>query len=103
MRRTGTSVTILIVTGLMLAGAVAVTNREAESSSQDEVGRYQLAAGYYDSTIREGFETGSRRQAQRTGVFKIDTATGQTWVYKEVIDNRSIIEPSLSREWIPID
>jgi hypothetical protein len=103
MRRTRTSVTILIVAGLMFAGAVAVSIREAESSSGDEVGRYQLAAGYYDGMVREGFEPGPRGLAQRAGVFKIDTATGRTWVYKEIMDNRSIIEPSFSREWIPID
>jgi hypothetical protein len=103
MRRMRASTTILIATGLMFAFALAVTNRDAKSSSSGEVGRYLLAAGYYHSAVREGLDAASRHMTQRTGVFKIDTATGQTWIYKEVIDNRSIIEPSLSREWIPID
>jgi hypothetical protein len=91
------------VAGLALVLTIGITGRSAESSSRNQVGRYQLVAGCYDSAVREGLADRAALLGHRTGIFKIDTVTGQTWVYREVIDTQSIIEDQYVREWIPID
>ena len=37
------------------------------------------------------------------GVFKIDTVTGETWIYRERVDTQSVISNEITGEWVPVD
>ncbi len=37
------------------------------------------------------------------GVFKIDTITGETWIYKERVDTQSILPNEVTGEWEPVN
>lgn len=46
-----------------------------------EIGRYQLVQGYYRSSLLLRELQPALSEHEQKAVFKIDTATGQTWVY----------------------
>lgn len=58
-----------------------------------QIGRYQIVVGTYDEVVTtEGAQVvqnstdGVSSSEQNHGVFKIDTQTGQTWIYKDALD-----------------
>jgi hypothetical protein len=97
-------------TGLVLLAVLAVAGvaflgitRSAESSDAGQVGRYQLAVGSYESTVGKGLPDKDDALIVRRGVFRIDTATGDTWVLKERIDTSSVVADHIEMEWVLID
>lgn len=78
---------LFIVSGLFIAPNVSFS---AESACK-ECGRYQLLSSKH-------FAVGKGESAEMSSVFKIDTATGKTWIFiYGVQDNGSLIQ-----EWRPI-
>jgi hypothetical protein len=58
-----------------------------------QTGRYQIVVGTYDEVVTtEGLPVVRNNSSnissseQNHGVFKIDTQTGQTWIYKDALD-----------------
>jgi hypothetical protein len=103
MRQMRVWIAVLITGVVILSGALVVTNDRAESSAIDQVGRYQIACGYYQNTTDESRLEKPETFTTRPGVFKVDTVTGQCWVYSEKVDTESIIEDRHTRTWILID
>ena len=96
--------TAILLTVLMVSTiGFLMTSRRAESSDASRIGRYQLVVGYYESTVGKGPPRKGDGVIRRGGVFRIDTATGETWVLDERIDTSSIIEVKYDREWVRID
>lgn len=96
----------IVVLLAALAGTAIVslvTTPKAESSDANRIGRYQLVAGCYESTVGQGLTRKEDSVILRGGVFRIDTATGDTWVLTERIDTSSVIEDKYEREWVLID
>ena len=91
--------TVLIVIGV----GYFMTAGDAESSDAGQIGRYQLVAGRYESTMGQGVIHKDDSVVLRGGIFRIDTATGDTWVLREHIDTSSVIEDKYEREWVLID
>ena len=91
------SVLVVIVIGSF------VTARDAESADASGIGRYQLVAGCYESTVGQGIIRKDDSVILRGGIFRIDTATGDTWILKEHIDTSSVVEDRHDREWVLID
>jgi hypothetical protein len=98
-------VPIVIIIGILAGTAIVtlVATPGAESSDASGIGRYQLVAGCYESTVGEGIIHKDDSTVLRGGVFRIDTATGDTWVLTEHIDTSSVVEDKYDREWVLID
>jgi hypothetical protein len=93
---------ILSVIVVIVIGSI-MTARDAESSDASGIGRYQLVAGCYESTLGQGIIRKDDSVILRGGIFRIDTATGDTWILKEHIDTSSVVEDKHDREWVLID
>jgi len=80
-----------------ISSAPSATTRPASERAQGaDVGRFQLFQGRYSVTSRR--KDNSVAVAPQEGIFKIDTVTGQTWVYfKAIIEDERIIS-----DWEPI-
>ena len=87
---------------LTLAVVIGVTGRRAESD-EGRVGRFQIASGCYESSIGEGPIQKDDILTSNCGVFKIDTVTGETWIYKERVNTQSVISNEVTGEWVPVD
>jgi hypothetical protein len=59
-------------------------------NQQAPTGRFQIVAGTYDEIVNSG---GANSTSQMHGIFKIDTQTGNAWVY---IDANAIIANGVS-------
>jgi hypothetical protein len=96
---------VALILAVMAAAAVVsvVVTPRAESSDTGEIGRYQLVTGCYEGTVGEGLPDKGDGIILRRGFFRLDTATGRTWVLNEYIDTSSIIETEYDMEWVPID
>ena len=81
---------------------VAVTGRRAESD-MGRVGRFQIASGCYISSVGEGVIEKDDVLVSNCGVFKIDTVTGETWIYKERVNTQSVLSNDVNGEWESID
>ena len=103
MEKARPAVAALLTVLAVMAIASLVTSRKAESSDAGRVGRYQIVAGCYDSTVGAGLPGKGDETLPRRGVFRIDTATGETWVLIERIDKSSVVEDKYDREWVSID
>lgn len=97
------SVVIAVLACMVVAVVFLADSRSAESSDAGQVGRYQLAVGSYESRVGEGLPGVDDSFLVRRGVFRIDTATGRTWVLKERIDTSSVVDLSIEMEWVAID
>jgi len=97
------SIAAVVLAVAVLAAALIATDRQAESSDASGVGRFQIAVGYYSGVVGQGLPKNEDVVVGRGGVFKIDTATGQTWILSERMDTQSIIAPEFDRKWVPID
>jgi len=98
------SLFVILFIALATTAVVSLTaTRRAESSDAGRIGRYQLAAGCYDGTVGTGMPGKGDGIVPRRGIFRIDTATGDTWVLIEHIDTTSVIEDKYDRQWVSID
>ena len=87
---------------LTLVLVIAVSGRRAESN-MGRVGRFQIASGCYLSSIGEGAIDKDDVYLSNCGVFKIDTVTGETWIYRERVNTQSVISNEIIGEWVPVD
>jgi len=83
---------------LTLVVVIAVTGRRAESD-MGRVGRFQIASGCYVSSVGKGVIEKDDILVSNCGVFKIDTVTGETWIYKERVNTQSILSNEVTGEW----
>jgi hypothetical protein len=95
-------VVFLLAAVLALIVVIGGTGRRAESDT-GRVGRFQIASGCYISSVGEGALEKDDVLVSNCGVFKIDTVTGQTWIYKERINTQSIISNEVTGEWEPVN
>ena len=91
---------VLLAVVFTLMVVITVTGRRAESDP-GRVGRFQIASGCYVSGIGEGVFEKDDVLMSTCGVFKIDTVTGQTWIYKERVNTQSILANEVIGEWVP--
>jgi hypothetical protein len=49
-------------------------------------GRFQIVTGTYDEIVGNYTPPHNDTPYQQHGIFKIDTQTGETWVYKDVVN-----------------
>lgn len=103
MVRSRNSLAVILTAVSVLAGALILTGRRAESSSMDGIGRFQIVMGRHHAAVGRGLPDKDDLYVARTSVFKIDTVTGQTWVLNERVNTTSIISNEYEREWVPID
>jgi hypothetical protein len=94
---------ILLTVLAVFAVGSFITAHDAQSSDVSGIGRYQLVAACYESTVGEGIIRKDDDSVLRGAVFRIDTATGDTWILKEHIDTSSVVEDKYQREWVLID
>jgi hypothetical protein len=88
---------------LIVAAALALVDKPAESSDANGIGRYVLAIGSYSAIAGPGLPGNDDVVLSRGGVFKIDTVTGQTWMLSERVSTGSIIAPGYDRKWVAIE
>ncbi len=93
---------ILLAVILTLVLVIGITGRRAESDT-GRVGRFQIASGCYLSSVGEGPIEKDDIFLSSCGVFKIDTVTGETWIYKERVDTESILTNEVTGEWEPVN
>lgn len=62
---------------LLVVPVIALQGCGKPPESQPQVGRYEIRTGTYDSAVFGQADSGGVVTSH--GVFKIDTATGQTW------------------------
>jgi hypothetical protein len=92
----------LLLAIVTLFAVVTLTGRRAESDT-GQVGRFQVASGCYLSTVGEGMIAKDDLYVSRCGVFRIDTVTGQTWIYRERVDTQSVVSDEITGKWEPVD
>jgi len=97
------SVVAFLVPVAIVVAALVVTDRRAESSDMDRVGRFQIAAGCYLASVGEGVVEKDDILERSCAMFKIDTVTGETWVFRERVKTQSILADEFERRWEPID
>lgn len=93
-------VSLVIVLGFIVV--IGVTGRRAESDV-GRVGRFQIASGCYLSSVGEGVIEKDDIVVSSCGVFKIDTVTGETWIYRERVNTQSVLYNEVEGEWEPVD
>ena len=103
MARNRTSVAILLTAVLVLAGALVLTDRRAESSAMDGIGRFQVVSGWHHAAMGSGMPSKDDVYVGRMSVIKVDTVTGETWVLSERINTMSVVSNESEWEWVPID
>jgi hypothetical protein len=67
---------LVLLTGIVGFGLMAQSERTTST-----VGKYSLLSGQFTFITKEGLTD------QRTSVFRLDTATGITWMYNEFFDS----------------
>lgn len=103
MARNRTSIAILLTAVIVLAGALALTHRRAESSAMDGIGRFQVVTGWHHAALGSGPPDKDDVYVGRMRVLKIDTVTGETWVLRERINTMSVISNESEWEWVKVD
>ena len=73
-----------LIAGLILLGGCS-------RSSEPPVGRYQLLQGKYSVT-----NSNTKSSVESSGVFKVDTVTGQVWKYTETLREGKVLST-----WLP--
>jgi hypothetical protein len=87
---------------LTLVAVIGLTGRRAGSDT-GRVGRFQIASGCYLSSVGEGVIEKDDVVLSTCGIFKIDTVTGETWIYRERVNTQSVLRDEVTGEWEPID
>jgi len=85
---------VCVVVALFAAITVAQQERATVSPQPWMVGRYQLFQGTFKV---EG--DGDTPSFVETGIFKIDTQTGKTWLYRDRVSQRGRRTPT----WLKIE
>lgn len=93
---------IVLAVVLTLVVVVGATGRRAESDT-GRVGRFQIASGCYLSSVGEGIIEKDDVLLSKCGVFKIDTVTGETWIYRERVNTQSVLTNEVTGEWEPVN
>lgn len=93
---------LLLSVILTFFGVVTLTGKTAESDV-GRVGRFQVASGCYMGSVGEGLIEKDDVHFSSCGIFKIDTVTGQTWIYRERVNTQSVVSDEVTGEWEPID
>ena len=99
MAQNRTSVAVLLTVVIILAAALVITDRRAESSAFDEIGRFQVVAGWHHTAVGRGLPDKDDVYLGKMSVFRIDTVTGETWILEERVNTESIIANEYEREW----
>ena len=94
-----TRVALFLLAAAVVAGALALTGRRAESSSLQGIGRFQIVTGWHHASVGSGQPGKDDVHVGRMSVFRIDTATGETWILNERVDTQTIISNEYEREW----
>ena len=103
MARDRTPLAVLLTAALVLAGALVLTERDAESSGMDGIGRYQVVSGWHHAEVGSGPPDKNDLYVGRASVIKIDTVTGDTWILRERINTQSVISNEFEWEWVSLD
>ena len=74
-----------IITVLVGSSAFAAIKTAVKTDSKPAVGRYQLFEGTYSIG-----DINTNKVTESKDIFKIDTATGKTWVYMTGIDENQL-------------
>ena len=93
---------VFLTVVLTLVVMIAATGRRAESDT-GRVGRFQIAFGCYVSSVGDGLIDKDDILMSNCGVFKIDTVTGETWIYGERVNTQSVISNEVTGEWRRVD
>ena len=73
--KAGLVIVCLAAAGTLLRGEAQAKPPAAPVEGED--GRYRLVAGPYSVQVRSAF-------VETQGIFKVDTRTGEAWVYSEI-------------------
>jgi hypothetical protein len=103
MMKSTTRTALFLTAAAMLAGALLVSGRSAESSAMDGIGRFQIVTGWHHGAIGSGPANKGDVYVNRMSAFKIDTVTGETWILNERINTQSVISNDYEREWERIE
>ena len=87
---------------LTLVVVIGVTGRRVESD-MGRVGRFLIASGCYVSSVGEGMIDKDDVLLSNCGVFKIDTVTGETWIYTERVNTQSVLTNEVTGKWEPVN
>ena len=87
---------------LTLVAVIAATGRRAESDT-GRVGRFQIASGCYFSSVGDGVIEKDDIQVSTCGIFRLDTITGETWIYRERVNTQSVLSNEVTGEWVRVD
>ena len=88
---------ILIIAAFIILFLIFAGIKSQEESN--DVGRYQLISGNYFEMKFDSLSQESGFIVERQSIFKIDTKTGNTWIYVEQIINKEMI---IERLWLNI-
>jgi hypothetical protein len=94
---------VLAFTAAVLIVALVATDREAESSDIERFGRFQIVVGCYHRSVGRGAVSKDDFIEATCGAFKIDTVTGEAWIYRERVDTQSVVSDDYDRKWEPIN
>jgi hypothetical protein len=92
---------LAVAVAAVIVLAVLATSRQA-GSEDGAVGRYQIVSGCYDAKGHAGPAEAPEAGTLARGVFKIDTATGATWVYREEVLYKGMVIEKTEMRWEPI-
>jgi|GEM_PF-2871005 len=98
-----TSIAVLLTAVLILSGALILTDRRAESSDLNGIGRFQVVTGWHHAALGSGPPDKDDVYVGRMRVLKLDTVTGETWVLDERINTISVISNESEWEWVKVD
>jgi len=98
-----TRVALFLTAAAILAGALVLTGRRAESSAMDGIGRFQIVTGWHHAAVGSGPPDKDDVYVGRVSVLKIDTVTGESWILSERVNTQSVISNEYEREWERID
>ena len=96
------SLAVLATVIVILLAALVAADRRAESSD-GRVGRFEIAVGCHVASIGKGSIEKDDIRVQSCAMIKIDTVTGQTWVYRERINTQSVVTNEYDAWWEPIE
>ncbi len=87
---------------IIVIAAITLTGRRAESDT-GRIGRFQVVSGCYVASIGKGVIEKDDLLVSNCGVFKVDTVTGDTWIYRERVNTQSVVKNEVTGEWEPVN
>ena len=89
-------ITVILIAAAVCCALPLVFGSTDAPSQSPEVGRFALESGEYLAPSHAA-------ERRLPGIFKIDTVTGETWIYKERINTQSVLSNEIIGEWMPVD